>query len=499
MKNVLFLCLTSLILNAQTSKLLGYDTNGMLTYVEDAKGNRIPDYSYVGYNHGERPIPQIDSKITMNAIDGNNLIRIQQAINQLEALRPDENGFRGALFLKSGTYNVEGILKIRKSGIVIRGEGKSTILIATKKMKSDFVVFEGLSDPKKIASSKTKITDSYVPVGAQSVHVENDHNFKKGDDIMLERKPNQKWINMLGMHNLSQTDSKDRDWTPSNYTVTYRRKVLSVEKNKIIFDAPVVDIIDAEYAEGFVYNYTWDGKIENLGIENIQLNSHYTSEDDENHAWNAVTFKNVENGWATKVYANYFTYSCINIARSSMKVTVDSCEMRNHKGLVKGGRMYSFNVVGEQNLIKNCISQGGRHDYVTASVVAGPNVFLKSKSLNAQSVSGPHHRWSSGLLFDNIDIEGHGIGVENRRNSGSGHGWSGTTCMFWNCSAREIIIQDPPGDHTNWAIGCIGKHVNKGCCGPIETYGHIESKGVHLNPESLFEKQLSDRLKGNLN
>ncbi|MGB3152443.1 MAG: hypothetical protein WBB27_17445, partial [Maribacter sp.] len=162
MKNVLFLCLTSLILNAQTSKLLGYDTNGMLTYVEDAKGNRIPDYSYVGYNHGERPIPQIKSKITLNAIDGNNLNRLQQAINQLEASQPDENGFRGALFLKSGTYNVEGILKIKKSGIVIRGEGKSTILIATKKMKSDFVVFEGLSDPKKIASSKTKIMDSYV-------------------------------------------------------------------------------------------------------------------------------------------------------------------------------------------------------------------------------------------------------------------------------------------------------------------------------------------------
>lgn len=494
-KITLFIFLISLTIHAQTSDLLGYDTEGKLTYVADANGNIIPDFSYAGYHHSEKEIPIVPLKLTISPVNGDNLNHIQNAIEQLEALRPDVNGFRGALLLKSGIYRVNGTLKITKSGIVLRGEGKSTQLIATRKAKSNFIEFRGDSEPEKIISTKKKLLNSYVPVGTHTVNVDEDHSFSIGDNIMIERKPNQAWIEMLGMDNLNSTDSEDKDWTPSKYTVTYRRVITDVKGGEITFDAPIVDLIKPTYAKGFVYKYTWQGKIEEVGIENIQLDSYYASETDEDHAWNAVSFNNVENGWAKKVYANYFTYSCVNIGRSSMKITVDQCEMRNHKGLIKGGRMYSFNINGEQNLVKNCITEGGRHDYVTASVTAGPNVFLKCTALNAHSVTGPHHRWSSGLLFDNVNIEGDDIAVENRRNSGSGHGWTGTTCMFWNCSADKIIIQDPPGDHTNWAIGCTGEFSNKGCCGPKQPYAYIEFKNSPLQPFSLFEKQLSDRLK----
>mgnify|MGYP003624153712 FL=1 len=488
---------TSLILTAQTSKLLRYDSNGKLTYVADAKGNKIPDFSYVGYHHSEKEIPNVPVKIKIKPVDGDNLNHIQNAIEQLEALQPDANGFRGALLLEAGNYEINGTLKIQKSGIVLRGEGRSTKLIATKNIKSNFIEFNGSSNPRKINSSKQKIIDSYVPVGTRIIEVEDGSAFLHGDNIMIERKPNRSWIKLLGMDNLNQSDPDDRDWLPEYYTVTYRRKVMNVDGNYVTIDAPIVDLIDPKYAEANVYNYSWAGKIQEVGIENIRLDSYFSSDADENHAWNAITFNNVENAWARNVYANYFTYSCINIRRSSMKITVDACEMRNHKGLVKGGRMYSFNVVGEQNLIKNCITEGGRHDFVTASVVAGPNVFLRCKALNAQSVTGPHHRWSSGILFDNVKIYGDNLAVENRRNSGSGHGWTATTCLFWNCTADKIIIQDPPGDHTNWAIGCTGKFTNKGCCGPKQPYGYIESKNIPVQPISLFEYQLRDRLEKN--
>lgn len=490
----LLIFLMSFILKAQTLKLLSLNDKGKLTYVNDSKGNRIPDYSYVGYHHSEKTPPKIEIKKTIKPVRGDNLKHIQKAIDALGALKPNSKGHRGALLLKAGVYPVNGTLKINKSGIIIRGEGKSTILIANKKNKSNFIVFEGASSPVIKSATTKKIKDPYVPIGAQSVIVENDHNFKPGDNIMIEKKPNQQWIDLLGMDDLTTTDSKDRNWTVEEYTMTYRRKIKKVIDNKIIFDAPIVDIIDSTYAEGSISKYSWRGKIEEVGIENIQLNSYYASKEDENHAWNAVSFKNVENGWATKVYANYFTYSCINIERSSMKITVDACEMRNHKGRVWGGRMYSFNIAGEQNLIKNCISDKGRHAFVTGARVAGPNVFLNSKALHALSISGPHHRWSTGVLFDTIEVKGDNIGVENRRNSGSGHGWAGTSIMFWNCIAKEILIQDPPGDHTNWALGCTGKHINVGCCGPVEPYGYIYSKNKEIKPKSLFKKQLKDRL-----
>jgi hypothetical protein len=487
-------CLISLILPAQTSELLGYDSEGKLTYVADANGNKIPDFSYAGYHHSEKEIPNVPVKLTISNVEGDNLNHIQNAIDELEAMQPDSNGFRGALLLKAGNYEVNGIIKISKSGIVIRGEGKSTIIRAMQRTKSDFIVFEGASGANSINSTRKKIIDTYVPVGARTVTVENGHTFKAGDRIILERKPNQDWINMLGMNDLKVTDPDDTNWTPSSYTIKYKRKVFNVNGNAITFDAPVVDLIEPAFAEGFIYKYTWDGKIEEVGIENIQLNSYFASEEDENHAWNAVTFTNVENGWAKKVYANYFTYSCVTIGRSSMKITVDECEMRNHKGIPTGGRMYSFNVVGQQNLVKNCTTERGRHDYVTADRVAGPNVFLNCKAEKARSDTGPHHRWASGLLFDNINVEGNDINVQNRRNSGSGHGWAGVSCMLWNCIADDIVLHDPPGDHTNWAIGCKANHTNMGCCVPEEPFGHVESVNINLNPQSLFEKQLQDRL-----
>ena len=125
------------MLKAQTSELLGYDSNGMLTYVSDARGNKIPDFSYVGYHHSDKEIPNVPVCKTIYAIEGDNLNHIQNAIDELGTLQPDANGFRGALLLKSGTYNISGVLKIKKSGIVFRGEGKSTTLIATKKSKSN--------------------------------------------------------------------------------------------------------------------------------------------------------------------------------------------------------------------------------------------------------------------------------------------------------------------------------------------------------------------------
>ncbi|MGB5943963.1 MAG: hypothetical protein WBG71_13855 [Leeuwenhoekiella sp.] len=470
------------------------DTEDNLIFSPDDKGNNIPDFSYVGYHHSEREIPIVAVVKTISAVDGDNLANIQNAIDALEALEADENGHRGALLLKSGTYCVSDVLKIEKSGIVLRGEGNTTKLIATKKTKSNFIEFNGSSNPRKIQYSQQRITNTYVPVGSRKITVENAKDYSVGEAIMIERQPNHDWIKLLGMDDLKKTDTADSNWSPEKFTISYRRKIVRVDGNQITIDAPMVDIIDQKYAKGFVYKYNWKGKIEEVGIENLRLDSYYASEDDEAHAWNAVSFNNVMNGWAKKVYANFFTYSCINIGRSSMKITVDGCEMRNHKGLVRGGRMYSFNILGEQNLIKNCTSEGGRHSYVTGSTVAGPNVFLNCRENNAKSVTGPHHRWTTGLLFDNVVILGDDISVENRRNSGSGHGWAAATCMFWNCTANKIIIQDPPGDHTNWAIGCTGVFTNRGCCGAKQPYGNIKSRNQPVTPNSLFKYQLANRL-----
>ena len=52
------------------------------------------------------------------------------------------------------------------------------------------------------------------------------------------------------------------------------------------------------------------------------------------------------------------------------------------------------------------------------SQTPGPNVFLDSIATNAYSDIGPHHRYATGQLYDNIS--GDNINVRNRYNSGTG-------------------------------------------------------------------------------
>ncbi len=477
----------------QTSTLLGFDGSGRLTYNPDANGNVIPDFSYVGYHHGEQDIPDVPIVHTISPVSGDNRLHIQAAIDAVESMTPDANGFRGALLLQAGTYNVSNTLYIQESGVVIRGEGNSTVVNATGTFQHSLFQFQGDGGTSNISSSEKEIIDNYVPIGAQSFTVESGHSFLPGDRIYLQIAPNQSWINMLGMHDLSSSDPGDTDWTPSAYTLRYKRYVTEVSGDVITIDAPVVDPIVDGYATGSIYKYTWNNRLEEVGIENIRLESSYTSDSDENHAWHAVSFSNTENAWMQNVNAYYFGYSCANISSSCYKISVLSCSMIDPKSQTTGGRKYSFNCNGQQILFKDCYAWGGRHDYVTGARVPGPNTFVNCVSENQKSTTGPHHRWATGQLYDNV-VGDKDFAAENRETSGSGHGWAGAQIMFWNCTTTtKFVMHDPPGDHMNWCIGCSGTITNVGFMS-TEPYAYVESQNNALLPTSLYEKQLCDRL-----
>ena len=59
----------------------------------------------------------------MSGDDGNS---IQTAIDLVSALPLDTNGFRGAVLLRVGEYQIAGHIEIRASGVVLRGEGDSS-------------------------------------------------------------------------------------------------------------------------------------------------------------------------------------------------------------------------------------------------------------------------------------------------------------------------------------------------------------------------------------
>lgn len=494
---LLLLCLLpSVSSKGQISSLVYYDADRNLVYKADEKGNTVPDFSYVGYKNGEAPIPTFPVVKTVSPVTGDNLANIQAAIDEVEKRKPDAKGIRGAVLLKKGEYRVEGTLAIEAGGIVLMGEGTGqdgTRIIATQRKKHDLILFRGQSGAIVNPHFTQKVKGEYLPIGARTFVVESGHSFRPGDRVMFQRKPNQKWIALLGMDKLKDSDPNDTNWSPSSYTVNYKRIVTKVDGNAITLDAPLVDPVEAGYAEAYLIKYDWVGRIENVGIENIRMISEFSNENDEEHGWDAVTFDNVENGWVRNIEAHHFGYSAVTIEKSSSNISVLDSKCIDPVSQTTGGRKYSFNVGGQRNLVKNCMTRGGRHDYVTGSQVAGPNVFVKCTAEDQKSNIGPHHRWATGLLFDNIVGNG-SMDVENRRNSGSGHGWAGAQVMFWNCTANNMIVQDPPGPHVNWAVGNKANVTNKRR--DVEfPLGLVEQTGKHVIPESLYEAQLAERLR----
>lgn len=321
------------------------------------------------------------------------------------------------------------------------------------------------------------IVSDFVPTGAQSVEVENGSLFREGDWVSILRTPNQAWIDLLGMGQYG--------WTPEAYRVAYERRLTHISGNRLDFDIPLVQSIATEHGGGQVILSDSGGIPHNCGIENMFISSSYTSEEDEEHGWVAIKLSNVKNCWVKNVTGRYFGYGLVNITGASC-ITVQDCAMLDPKSITTGGRKYSFNIAGGSfNLFQRCYTRGGRHDYATGSKVPGPNVFVDCVAEDSHADIGPHHRYATGTLFDNI--LGGEIRVWNRGSMGTGHGWAGAQTMFWNLkSVSHYIRVDSPEAAMNWGIGCTGL-VKTGI-------GYWESWGVNVLPRSLYYAQLEDRL-----
>ena len=221
------------IVEQKTSKLFHLDASGKLVYEKDSLGNRLPDFSYVGYHSGEKSIPKVPVMITLEAKQDDNTVHIQKALDELGEISPDKNGIRGALLLKKGIYRVSGELTISHSGIVLRGEGNGTdgtIIIATGyddfKYKRTLISIGAKSnilephtshkfpDTNRITlieSSKQAIVDDFVPIGGNSFEVVSTLDYKLGDKIVVYRPSTQEWISSIGCDKLEARWAGIRD------------------------------------------------------------------------------------------------------------------------------------------------------------------------------------------------------------------------------------------------------------------------------------------------
>jgi len=510
--------------HAWESKIIYRDNSGNLVYVSDAEGNRIPDFSHAGYQGGGVPIPDIPVVKTISPIEGDNTTHIQNALFEMSFLPKDSDGFRGALLLTAGKYEIRGTINFGFDGVVLRGVGDgddptmNTILWATgnsPNQRTVLIAGGGAATKwrEEVPNTRTNITSDSVLVGDHVFEVEDTSKFSIGDNVIIYHPCTAEWLAAIDSGGTfwylpSAEPGVDLPWEVGSQPIVFNRFITDIQGNSIIVDVPVFNHLIRRLSQSYIYKYARTGLRTQIGIEDLRIDIETAGGADEAHAWNAIDLFQIEDAWVRNCTMLHFGHSGVR-TNTATRITVENCEALDPVSEIEGERRYNFNVytASQQVLFKNCRASNGRHHYVSngTSWTSGC-VFLDCTSEGAYTSSEGHRRWTTGILYDNL-IELNGprpgynprlLGLYNRGYYGSSHGWGLAHSVAWNCDMAQgdLIVQKPPTAQ-NYAIGCKGKNVT-GTKPPAPfdaPDGFIEGTNESgLEPRSLYEAQLQERL-----
>ena len=529
-----FFCLSSLGVSGATnlSSWVFPGPSGRMIRQPDALGNRVLDYSGVGYKGGTVSIPDVAVKTNLSPVVGDNGPGIQAALNYVASLPLDTNGFRGAVLLSAGSYAISNSITISASGIVLRGAGASTngagtiLRAAGPRPTADvatnsvpLIIVSG-SGSGSTSGTARNITNNYVPAGACSFSVDNTGGLAVGGRVMITRASPANWIQAIGMSGIvtngdGTTNAVNPAWTAGKFNVPSERFITRIEGSRVMIDAPLTCAIESQYGGATIQTYSWPGRINNVGIEDVfgvsdfdpsvtsttgASSSYYA---DELHAMRFIEATAVENAWVRRVAAQAFAYSCVTLDGGARNMTVRDSSSLDPVSIITGERRYAFGLQDAQNcLVQNCYTRRDRHQFVTDSLDTGPNVFVDGYSDIAYSECGPHFRWGTGAIWDNVTVNGDSangvLAVRNRGDLGTSHGWAGANEVVWNSRAADAkggFTAESPPTARNWLIGSIGKLVSNAEAIPYPApAGTYDSRNTNVFPNSLYYAQLQDRL-----
>jgi hypothetical protein len=473
-----------------TSSLVYPGPDGNLIYQPDARGNRIPDFSTVGYQTGIVPLPDtpggvsVPVQVSLDPSSGDQTARIQVAIDQVSQLPLDGNGFRGAVLLTAGEFPISGQLHINASGVVLEGVGtdpaSGTRLRATGTSQRLLIVASGSGSRSTVSGTTHNIVDNYVPVGATSFTVDSTANLHVGDTVIVHRPSPANWIHDIGM------DLLTNPWQPNSKNLDSDRVITNIDGNTVTIDAPLTNALEQQYGGGTIFRYTWPGRLENVGLENFYAFSDSVSSTDQNHATGSIQMDKLENSWVENVVSAGFAQNVYVLGGGAKWLTLDNLESLD-TSVTSGAPPSGFLTSAQLTLISNSYVRNGYHAVAIGATVPGPNVYVNIYAEGRGAGVGPHQRWSTGGLLDNVYIYGTQIQTINLGNSGSGHGWAGANYVLWNSFSNTSVDVANPPTAQNWAIGATGRRMTGN--------GIFDSWGTQIdNPPSLYYEQLAERL-----
>jgi hypothetical protein len=194
--------------------------------------------------------------------------------------------------------------------------------------------------------------------------------------------------------------------------------------------------------------------------------------------------EHTSDAWVRQVTFKHFAGSAVAVYESCKQVTVQDCLSLAPVSEHGGARRNTFFTMGQLTLFLRCYSEFGRHDFAVGHCAAGPNAFVQCDAHLPLSDSGPIDSWASGVLYDNVRIDGNALSLAHRGRTGQGAGWSAANSVLWQCNAAVARCFNPPTAQ-NWAFGTWAE---------FEGDGLWHSSNDFVSPDSLYAGQLQARL-----
>jgi len=474
-----------------------------LSDVAGGKSSLLPDFSYAGYSHGEKGIPEIQAlvfKVTdYGAVpDGssNSAPAIQRAIDACEASGGGVVFFPKGLFLiNNDEKSSTPALRISAGKVVLRGAGSGadgTVLWSPACLQPE--------DPLKMWTGQAPVVIGTAPVkpvktarvagpsarGSMTLTLQEGESFAPGDRLIL------------GMHRKGNVAASfvsphawETNWT-TGITIREIHEVSTVQGRTLHLAEPLmIDVDDA--GDWTVEEASF---LREIGVENLRFRGgwkehflHHRSWRDDS-AWRGLDMRGCENSWIRNCVFEDMNWP-LSIARSR-QITVEDLRFTGTPG------HFGMMVSGSYGVLALRVYDNAGHHH-------GPSV-----QGGACSTVFRHCSWAADTSFDShaknpyATLHDENVGGMNLGGVG-GHPTDFPhhlhAFVLWN---PEVLGKpDRPVDF--WTVGSdhyprsFPQVVIAGTHGVPVTFDETsvarnESPGSEVEPRSLWMAQLERRL-----
>lgn len=467
----------------------------------------LPDYSYAGYDFMESPIPAGPSEIFKVEAFGaiaDDEVSDRDAVQAAIDAAAERGGvvlFARGRYLLNTLSGEEAPLRLRKGNIVIRGAGSGstgTELVFERhldpahpdKMYSTPFVFH--IAPSSRSETFLSKTVGKSERGSFSLTIADPSKFSAGDWITLRLQDPAAVPSVIGDRPVKP------EWTRLNTDgigVSERHQVVSIEGNILRLRAPLQTTVDARF-EWSVNDYP---AISEIGIEKLRLTGgwkgdfvHHRSALDDG-GWSGLRVRNVRNGWIRDVVMSDWNYGirlddCT--AFSVLRLRLEG-NAGHHAVHARGGYGVLFGLMSDTAGHYHGPSVG----YMAVSTIFWRCEHAAETSFDAHS-GGPYatllDACSGGWMYGRsggpqagMPNHSHGLTVWNFERTGGEE----TEFDFWRTKLefddRDLFLN----------ANIVGFHGTQTEFNEA-SLGVAESIGMAVEPESLFEAQLTLRMGG---